>query len=157
VRLGPFSRASQPRLSTGDRRARAQIARRVARFANAVRTENVREIGSIFDPGYGALGGETYADVVAAWASVFRESSIERVRFRLEAFDAGDRLCGGPVVASVPWTASGRLPSSVPFVEGGGGRQSMGERAVFLFVNRGTAARPDWRIIWGTSASTNRF
>jgi hypothetical protein len=157
VRLGPFSRASQPRLSTGDRRARAQIARRVARFANAVRTENVREIGRIFDPGYGALGGETYADVVAAWASVFRESSIERVRFRLEAFDAGDRLCGGPVVASVPWTASGRLPSSVPFVEGGGGRQSMGERAVFLFVNRATAARPDWRIIWGTSASTNRF
>jgi hypothetical protein len=157
LRLSPTSRSWQPRLSSGDRRVRAQIAAQVAQFSTAIRSENVRGIARLFDTGYRGLGGENYADVVQAWASVFRRSSIERVRVRLEAFDPGHRLCGGPVVASVPWTASGRLPSSVPFVEGGSGRQSMGERAVFLFANRGAAARADWRIIWGASASTNRF
>ena len=157
VRFGPPSRMLQPRLSRADRRVRAQIAARVSRLARAVRRENAAEIGRIFDYGYRSGGGDSHSDVVSAWASVFRESSIERVRFQLEAFDPGDRLCGGPVVASVPWTVSGRLPLSVPFTEGGGGRQSMGERAVYLFANRGTGAQPDWRIIWGTSASTNRF
>lgn len=157
MQFGPPSRRLRPRLSPADRRIRAQIAARVVRLARAVRTENVAGIRRIFDDSYRSPEGSSRDDVVAAWASVLRESSIERVRFRLEAFDPGGRLCGGPVAASVPWTASGRLPVSVPFTEGGGGRQSMGERAVFLFTNRGTGEKPDWRIIWGASASTNRF
>jgi hypothetical protein len=146
-----------PRLTPGDRRVRAQIETRVAGFVNALRRERVGPLGRLFDPGYQSPHGTTHSSLVAAWDSVFRASSIERVRFRLEAFDPGDRLCGGPVAVSIPWTASGRLPLSVPFVEGGGGRQAMGERAVYLFANRGTRAKPDWRIVWGTSASTNRF
>ena len=155
---GVVVRGRRPtRLSPGDRRVRSQIELRIARLARAVDRRNAREIARIYDPGYRSALGNTHAEIVGAWATVLRASNIERVRFRLEAFDPGDRLCGGPVVAAVPWTADGRLPQSVPFVEGGGGRQSMGERAVFLFANRGTAAKPDWRIVWATSASTNRF